>query len=640
MIPSPGEGTGIRGAAISSWDAVIIGGGLTGLRAALQLSRAALSVAVISKVHPLRSHSVAAQGGMNAALGNVKGADEAGDTWERHALDTVKGSDYLADQDAVALMCREAPRAVIGLEHLGTAWSRLGDGRIAQRPFGGAGFPRTCYAEDRTGHTVLHTLYQQVLGREITVFGEHFVTSLVMEGGRCAGCTAIDIPTGDVRGFAARATLLATGGFGRIYSRSTNALINTGDGNALALGAGACLKDMEFVQFHPTTLYGTNILISEAARGEGGFLINRQGERFMARYAPHALELAPRDVVARAIEEEIAAGNGFDGGYVLLDLRHLGADLIGERLPGIRQIAMDFAGVDPVKDPVPVQPGQHYSMGGIDVDTGGRSTIPGLYAAGECACLSVHGANRLGGNSLLETVVFGRITADAMAGDIPSIPAPVTRAVEAAVQATEARIVDILGRAGGEPEGRESEGEPGGRSPGGEPGGRESEGEPTGRESGGEPGGREPEGEPTGRSPGGEPGGRESPFPVIRGLQETMFRYFGIFRDRQTMDEGLRKIRDLQERAGKASPGNRERAMNQALIRYLELEGMLRIAEVVALGAIAREESRGSHMRRDFPRRDDGRFLAHTIAGMKGEKISLSYRPVTLGMFAVEERGY
>jgi succinate dehydrogenase / fumarate reductase flavoprotein subunit len=584
--------------AISTWDAVIVGGGLTGLRAALRLSRAGLAVALISKVHPLRSHSVAAQGGMNAALGNVRG--EGGtDSWERHAHDTVKGSDYLADQDAVALLCREAPATVRELEHMGTVWSRLGDGRIAQRPFGGAGFPRTCYAEDRTGHNVLHTLYQQVLARKVPVFEEYFVTSLVTGGGRCVGCTALDIMTGDVCGFASRATLLATGGFGRIFSRSTNALINTGDGMALALLAGAPLKDMEFVQFHPTTLYGTNILISEAARGEGGILVNRQGERFMARYAPHALELAPRDVVARAIEEEIARGNGFTGGYVHLDLRGLGSATIAERLPGIRLIAMDFAGVDPVKDPIPVQPGQHYSMGGIDVDIRGESGLSGLYAAGECACVSVHGANRLGGNSLLETVVFGRLAADAIAKDIRNTPEPSPGPVERAIQASDAKIRGILGRSGGEPVGRR------------------------------------PEGEPTGRSPGGD-----SPFTLIRELQETMFRHFGIFREGAAMREGLQKIRNLQELSRRVSLMNRERAVNQALIRYLELEGMLRIAGVVALGAIAREESRGSHTRRDHPERDDERFLAHTIATMEKGEIQITYRPVTLGMFGIGERGY
>jgi len=518
---------------------------------------------------------------MNAALGNVRGEEGAVDSWERHAYDTVKGSDYLADQDAVALMCREAPATVFELEHMGTVWSRLPDGRIAQRPFGGAGFPRTCYAEDRTGHNVLHTLYQQALGRGIPVFEEFFVTSLVTDGGRCMGCTALDILTGAIQGFASRATLLATGGFGRIFSRSTNALINTGDGLALALRAGAPLKDMEFVQFHPTTLSGTNILISEAARGEGGILVNRLGERFMARYAPHALDLAPRDVVARAIEEEITRGNGFDGGYVHLDLRNLGPGIVLDRLPGIRQIAMDFAGVDPLKGPVPVQPGQHYSMGGVDVNTGGGSGLPGLYAAGECACVSVHGANRLGGNSLLETVVFGRLVADSIARDITALPEPTRGPVESAVQEADARIQEILGRSGG-----------------------------------------------------------ESPFTLLHELAETMFLHFGIFREGQAMREGLQRIKKLQERSRLVSLINRERAVNQALVRYMELDGMLLLAEVVALGALAREESRGSHTRRDYPKRDDERFLAHTVAAMENDQIAISYKPVTLGMFSVEERAY
>jgi len=449
------------------------------------------------------------------------------------------------------------------------------------------------------------------------------------------GCTALEIMTGAVHGFASRATLLATGGFGRIFSRSTNALINTGEGAALAFLAGAPLKDMEFVQFHPTTLYGTNILISEAARGEGGVLVNRAGERFMERYAPHALELAPRDVVARAIEEEIARGNGFDGGYVHLDLRHLGPGIIMERLPGIRQIAMDFAGVDPVKEPIPVQPGQHYSMGGIDVNTGGLSGLPGLYAAGECACISVHGANRLGGNSLLETVVFGRLVADSIIRDNPAVPEPAKGPVEPAVAETEARIREILGRTGGEPEGREPEGEREGRQPEREPTGWKPGGESPGRSPGGEPGRRQPEGEPTGRSPGGE-----SPFSLLHELEETMFLHFGIFRENVIMQEGLRKIKRLKERFHQVSLSNRDSAVNQVLLRYLELEGMLQLAGVVAMGAIAREESRGSHTRRDHPRRDDGRFLAHTVATMEKGEVTLAYKPVTLGMFKVEERGY
>ncbi len=562
-------------------DVIIIGGGLTGLRAALQLSRAGRSCALLSKVHPLRSHSVAAQGGMNASLGNVPGTEGATDSWERHAYDTVKGSDYLADQNAVVRMCREAPATVIELEHMGTVWSQLEDGKIAQRPFGGAGFPRTCYAADRTGHNILHTLYEQVTAEKIPVYEEFFVTSLVTAGGRCTGCTALEIMTGTIHGFCAKATLLATGGFGRIFSRSTNAIINTGDGQALALRAGASLKDMEFVQFHPTSLLGSNILISEAARGEGGVLVNKNGERFMTRYAPRSADLAPRDVVARAIENEIAAGRGFDGGYVHLDLRHIGEERIRERLPGIRLIAMDFAGVDPVTEPIPVQPAQHYSMGGIDVGIEGQSGIPGLYAAGECACISVHGANRLGGNSLLETVVFGRLVAASIIRALPSEPVPADGPVLSAVQEMEAKVSGILGKSGG-----------------------------------------------------------EQLFTVIDSLKETMNTKFGIFREGNSMEKGLAEISALRERAGNISISDKNRAANQALVRYLELEYMFPVAEATALGAIQRKESRGSHTRTDYPARDDDRFLFHTITRNLNGKIAVSSAPVTLGMFTPEERVY
>jgi succinate dehydrogenase / fumarate reductase, flavoprotein subunit len=565
---------------IHKHDVVIIGGGLTGLRAALRLADAMVDVAIISKVHPLRSHSVAAQGGMNASLGNVKGEDGTEDSWKSHAYDTVKGSDYLADQDAVELMCREAPGTVIELEHMGTVWSRLENGKIAQRPFGGAGFPRTCYAADRTGHNALQTLYENVLDGEIPIYEEFFVTSLINEGGQCKGCTAFDIRTGQIHGFLSKAVLMATGGFGRIFNKSTNALINTGDGQALSLYAGASLKDMEFVQFHPTTLYGTNILITEGARGEGGKLLNKNDERFMQHYAPHSIDLAPRDVVARAIEQEINEGNGLDGGYVNLDLHHLGSKGIMEKLPGIRQITIDFAGVDPINDPIPVQPGQHYSMGGIDVDINGATQIPGLYAAGECACISVHGANRLGGNSLLETVVFGRLVAEKIIEDVKKITPPQDKPAKAAIRNVDDKIENILQRKG------------------------------------------------------------ENFFKIKDVLTRTMFNKFGIFREEKKMQEGLNQIKKMQNQIHKASPNNKERKLNQALVRFLELEGMLLLAEAVAIGALAREESRGSHYRSDYPERDDNNFLKHTLADLKDNKMYVSYKPVNLGMFEPKERVY
>ena len=563
------------------YDVIIIGGGLTGLRAALEVYDSGFRGAVLSKVHPLRSHSVAAQGGMNASLGNVSGEDGSSDSWSMHAYDTVKGSDYLADQDAVERMCREATSTVYELEHMGTVWSRLKDGKIAQRPFGGAGFPRTCYAADRTGHNALNTLYERVLDSDIPVFEEFFVMSLVKNKGRCIGCTAIELMTGKIHGFTSKAVLMATGGFGRIYNRSTNALINTGDGHALALDAGVPLKDMEFVQFHPTTLYGTNILMSEGARGEGGILLNREGKRFMEDYAPNSVDLAPRDVVARSIEQEIKEGRGYDGGYINLDLTHLGSDRIKERLPGIRQIAMDFAGVDPIDELVPVQPGQHYSMGGIDVDINGVTELQGLYAAGECACISVHGANRLGGNSLLETVVFGRLVADKIIMDISDLNKPDITPVKSAVKGIESKIEEILGRKDG-----------------------------------------------------------SNFFKVKDELTEIMFRKFGIFRDAKRMEEGLNKIKIMQEKLSHLTPNNKRLAVNQTLIQFLELEGMLKIAEVVAYGAIKRKESRGSHTRTDHPDRDDDHYLKHTLATLKDGKINISYKPVNLGIFEPKERVY
>jgi succinate dehydrogenase / fumarate reductase flavoprotein subunit len=560
-------------------DCIVIGAGLTGLRAALEIAHAGMDTAVISKVHPLRSHSVAAQGGINAALRNAETGKE--DTWEAHAFDTIKGSDYLADQDAVALMCRDGPRAVIELEHLGAVFSRTPDGQIAQRPFGGAGFPRTCYAQDKTGHHILHTLYEQAGKWNFPIYEEYFVASVVIKEGCCMGCTAINCRTGQVEGFTSKILLLATGGFGRVYLRSTNALINTGDGAALALRAGVPLKDMEFVQFHPTSLVGTNILITEGARGEGGILLNRNGERFMLRYAPESLDLAPRDVVARAMQKEIDEGRGFEGGYLHLDLTALGEELITRRLPGIRQIAQDFAGVDPVKEPVPVQPAQHYSMGGVAVSVSGETEISGLYAAGECACVSVHGANRLGGNSLLETVVFGKHVAQAICGVLPHTNAPDPEPVMRAIEESEIMITDLLSRTGG-----------------------------------------------------------ESLYQIMNDLKETMSVHFGIFREERVMQEGLKMIETLQERFRHVLITHRERVFNQALIQALELKGMLLLCEAIARGALARKESRGSHARIDYPSRDDAKYLCHSLARMKDNVIGIEYTPVTLGMFEPREREY
>jgi succinate dehydrogenase / fumarate reductase flavoprotein subunit len=398
---------------------------------------------------------------------------------------------------------------------------------------------------------------------------------------RCVGCVAIDIATGELHGFAARAVLLATGGYGRLFARSTNAVINTGDGAALAYSAGVALEDMEFVQFHPTTLFGTNILISEGARGEGGVLVNARGERFMRDYAVKAMELAPRDIVARAIQTEIDAGRGYDGGYVLLDLTQLGPDKIKERLPGIRQIAIDFAGLDPIDKQIPVQPGQHYSMGGVATSNDGATSIPGLYAAGECACVSVHGANRLGGNSLLETLVFGRRAGQAMAQNAERTQPSGSDRLEAKVRVEKERIDRLLGRSGG-----------------------------------------------------------TRAAPVRQELQATMFRDFGVFREEQQMRSGLDRLTQLREESGRVSLSSREPKFNFGLVAALELEAMTLIAEPVALGALVREESRGSHARTDFPKRDDSRFLQHTIARHVDGKTALERKPVTVTRFPVKERTY
>ena len=561
-------------------DILIIGGGLAGLRAAIEAKKSGRDVAILSKVHPLRSHSVAAQGGINAALENATTPTK--DTWENHAFDTIKGSDYLADQDAVEIMCREAMERVIEMEHWGTLFSRTEDGKIAQRPFGGAGFPRACYAADRTGHNLLHTLYEQVICLQIHVYEEWYILSLVVEDGRCAGVLALDFFEGRIVLIQAKAVILTTGGYGRIYLRSTNAVINTGSGCFLAYQAGVPLEDMEFVQFHPTSLYGTNILITEGARGEGGYLINANGERFMERYAPHLMELGPRDIVARGTQMEIDQGRGFEGGYVHLDLRHLGREKIMDRLPGIRQIAMDFAGVDPIAEPIPIQPAQHYSMGGIPTNADAETQLPGVLAAGECACVSVHGANRLGGNSLLETLVFGERAgrkAAEQAGKEKKIP---DRTIfQERLRVFQLGLEEIFGRKGEEPS-----------------------------------------------------------FLIRDEMKTLMTSQVGIFRGESALLAAREKIQELKKRFLKTGLKQKSLAFNSEFVQYWELEGMLHLAEATVEGAFARKESRGSHFRVDYPNRDDEHWLCHTLAFKTTEGVKLDYKGVTITSYPPKERTY
>ncbi|MBI2470367.1 MAG: FAD-binding protein [Planctomycetes bacterium] len=570
-------------------DAIVVGGGLAGLRAAIELNRHNVKVAVISKVHPIRSHSVAAQGGINAPLGNhPRGVY---DTCEKHAFDTVKGSDYLADQDAVIRMTKEAAERIYEMEHWGCPFSRTSEGKIAQRPFGGAGFPRTCYAADKTGHALLHTLYQQTIRfkqsaerNEIVIYEEWLVTDLVVEEGVCVGVIALDIVSGRLEAFQAGAVIFATGGAGRMYGSSTNALINTGMGMAVPYWAGVALKDMEFIQFHPTTLLGKNILITEGCRGEGGFLLNNKGERFLAKYndSQKDMEVAPRDIIARNIKREIMAGGGFDNSYVHLDLRHLGEEKIVQRLPGIRDICMEFAGVDPVTAPIPIQPGQHYTMGGIDCNTECETAAKGLYAAGEAACVSVHGANRLGGNSLLDTIVFGAIAGGNAAKYVQSLGSRKGEGVISdALKHAEQRIEGLC----------------------------KSE-------------------------------GKEIPADIKASLNKVMDNKVGIFREASTLQEALDEVRDLQGRYKRIKLNYHGKRANLSLVWTLELKGDLDVAEAVIAGALAREESRGSHFRTDFPKRDDAGWLKHTIAYFTPEGARLDCKPVNIGPFEPKERKY
>jgi succinate dehydrogenase / fumarate reductase flavoprotein subunit len=544
-------------------DILIVGAGLAGMRAAVAAAPG-LDVAILSKVHPVRSHSVAAQGGINAAL-------RTDDSWEAHALDTAKGGYYLGDQDAIEVMCQEGPRDIHELEDLGVIFSRDAEGRIAQRPFGGQGFPRTCYAADRTGHALLHGMYEQLLKKRVRVYEEWYVLSLIVEEGIARGVTALNLLTGDVEAIPAKAVIFATGGYGRVFFTSTNAVINTGDGMSMAYRAGIPLMDMEFVQFHPTTLRDSGILISEAARGEGGYLLNTLGERFMSRYNPKAMELATRAEVSLAMQSEIEAGRGVDG-CVLLDLRHLGKEKLLERLPQIRQLSIDFAGIDPIEAPVPVRPGAHYSMGGIECNSWGETRLPGFYAAGECACVSIHGANRLGGNSLLETIVFGR-RSGTKASEYAAANGPVEISPDH-VRAARERIDGLL------------------------------------------------KGE-----------GKERFGPIRDALGSTMSNNMGVFRTAEVMEKTLEEVRGLKRRYGGVSVTDKGRIFNTDLVAALELGSILDLAEVIVMGALARRESRGAHFRRDYPNKDNGQWIRHTLAFHTADTPRLDYKPVTITRF-------
>lgn len=581
-----------------TFDAVVVGGGGAGLRAAYQLAEAGCQVAVVSKVFPTRSHTVSAQGGINAALAN---SDE--DKWQWHMYDTIKGSDYLGDQFAIEYMCREAPQAVYELEHMGMPFSRMDNGKIYQRRFGGQSknfggeqAARTCAVADRTGHALLHTLYQQNVKLKTHFFNEWFAVDLVRsQDGNIAGVVVMSIEDGHVEFFRAGAVILATGGAGQIYSSTTNALINTGDGLGMALRAGLPVQDIEMWQFHPTGIAGAGVLITEGVRGEGGYLLNKNGERFMERYAPNAKDLASRDVVARSMSIEIREGRGAgpNGDYVLLKLDHLGEDIINKRLPGIRELAMTFAHVDPTKQPIPVVPTCHYMMGGVPTNVHGQvvtvdqhgkdNIVEGLYAVGECACVSVHGSNRLGGNSLLDLVVFGRaaglhLAERARKGELAALTPD-----EASLASVEAR----LNRWNTATEG-------------------------------------------------------ENINAIKAEMKQTMQNDFGVFRDAKYMEQGIKKLNELRERLKHGVLLDKTNTFNTARIEALELENLMEVAMATAICANTRTESRGAHCRYDYPERDDKNWLKHTVYMPDGtiHFRAVNMKPEGMQAFEPKERTY
>ena len=555
-------------------DVLVIGAGLAGMRAAIAARANGANTAIISKVHPVRSHSSAAQGGINAAL------VDRGDSWEDHAYDTVKGSDFLGDQDAIELMCRAAGQAVIDMEHMGVTFSRDDEGRLGTRAFGGQSRARTFFVGDFTGQAMLHVMFEQLIKSGVRRYEEWFVTSLIEEDGQVSGVTALEIRTGQIFAIRAKTLIFCTGGLGRVFEPSTNALIVTGDGIALAYNAGGHLMDMEMVQYHPTTLAGSGVLISEAARGEGAYLLDKNGDRFMERYAPTMIELASRDVVSRAEQTEINAGNGING-CVLLDCRHLGETLISEKLNQIREIGIDLAGVDMAKEPIPIRPGMHYVMGGIKSDVDGLTNLPGVYAAGECACVSVHGGNRLGANSLLDTIIFGQRSGNHAANACRELEY-MEFDVDAVVKREQNRIQEILDRP--------------------------------------------------------QNGDRVASIRLAMG--QSMNKNLAVFRDQAGMEESLHDLEALRDRYATVPVDSKGRVFNTDLVFALELGFMLDCAEAIAVSAQDRKDSRGAQSRTDFPDRDDENWMKHVVVAKGEVGPDISYLPVTITQWTPELRKY